>query len=76
MLMIKVSLCLVCALVSACSTVGGMYKQDDPEHGEFSLEKTVLTVIGVIGTAALLHNTPRDDEYDKNSWWYNPWVEY
>lgn len=43
---------------------------------EFSIEKTVLTVIGVIGTVALLHNAPKDDEYDKNSWWYYPWYEY
>lgn len=58
---------LVVALsTSACSTAGGIYKKDDPAHGEFSMEKTILTVLGVIATAAVVkNNAGSDDDYTK-----------
>jgi hypothetical protein len=71
MLIKKCSLLVASVLISGCSTVGGIYKKDDPEHGEFSMEKTVLTVIGAIGTAALMHNAPKDDESYDSLWWEN-----
>ncbi len=48
---------LVCCLLIAfqivgCSTSGGIYKKDDPTHGEFSLGRTALTVLGVAAAAA------------------------
>jgi hypothetical protein len=47
---------LVCLLVFihllGCSTSGGIYKKDDPQHGEFSLGRTALTILGVAAAAA------------------------
>ena len=47
--------------VTACSTSGGIYKQGDPSHGEFSAEKTILTVIGVIGAALVAKSNSGGD---------------
>lgn len=38
--------------LAGCSTGGGIYKKDDPKHGEFSLGRTALTILGVAATAA------------------------
>ena len=35
-----------------CSTRGGVYKSGDSEHGEFSLGRTALTILGVAAAAA------------------------
>jgi hypothetical protein len=47
---------LCCLLIfiqlAGCSTGGGIYKKDDPKHGEFSLGRTALTILGVAATAA------------------------
>ena len=43
---------IICSLLIAlhligCSTGGGVYKKDDATHGEFSLGRTALTILGV-----------------------------
>lgn len=64
MLRQTLSLILVGSLISACSTSGGLYKKDDPTHGEFSMEKTVLTVLGAIAAAAVAkNNSSSDNDY-------------
>jgi len=63
-----ISLLILIAVLSACSTSGGVYKKDDPSNGEFSAKKTVLTVIGVIGAALLMKN---NSNYDNN--YYMPY---
>jgi len=56
--------------VSACSTAGGLYKEGDATHGEFSAKKTILTVIGAIGTALIMSNNSGGDGtyYDPNQY--------
>ncbi len=49
--------------ISACSTSGGIYQENDLKNGEFSLEKTIITTIGVLGAAILLGNKS-DTNYD------------
>jgi hypothetical protein len=53
MIMKKVActLLIVFQLVG-CSTSGGIYKQDDSVHGEFSLGRTALTILGVAAAVA------------------------
>lgn len=48
---------LICSLLIAfqavgCSTSGGMYKSGDSEHGELSVGRTAVTVLGILGAAA------------------------
>jgi len=50
---------LVCLLLIAfqaagCSTSGGMYKSGDSTHGELSVGRTAVTVLGVLGAAAAI----------------------
>lgn len=59
-----IPLIILLTFLTACSTSGGIYKEGDPSHGEFSAEKTVLTVIGVIGTALLIKNNSSNDNND------------
>lgn len=40
-----------------CSTSGGIYKPDDPTNGEFSVGRTLLGVVGVIGVVAAARNS-------------------
>lgn len=56
MKIIKIAIITVSFFISSCSTSGGIYKKDDPQHGEFSVGRTLLSVIGAIGTAALIKN--------------------
>lgn len=35
-----------------CSTSGGIYKKDDTVHGDFSLGRTTLTILGAAAAAA------------------------
>ncbi len=44
-----IAIALIISILSACSTKGGMYKKDDPQHGEFSAGNTIL---GIVGAAA------------------------
>ena len=41
---------LIFIQLAGCSTGGGIYKKDDPTHGEFSLGRTALTILGVAAT--------------------------
>lgn len=60
-----VSIVILMIVLSACSTSGGIYKKGSTKNGEFSAEKTVLTVIGVIGSALLMKN---NSGYDNNDY--------
>ncbi len=44
-----ISTLLICTLLSACSTTGGMYDKNDPKNNEFSAVRTILTGVAVIG---------------------------
>lgn len=43
---------LVCVVLFGCSTAGGIYKDGDGEHGEFSPGRTFLTILGIAAAAA------------------------
>ena len=50
---------LICLLLitfqaAGCSTSGGMYKSGDSTHGELSVGRTAVTVLGVLGAAAAI----------------------
>lgn len=49
-----IAISLVAALLAGCSTAGGIYKRGDAENGEFSLGKTLLSVIAVAGAVAVV----------------------
>lgn len=59
-----ISSVVLIAILSACSTSGGIYKKNDQSDGEFSVEKTILTVMGVIGVALLIRNNSGYDNDD------------
>ena len=46
------SLGLVVALTMGCSTKGGVYKDGDSENGEFSIGRTSLGTLAVVGAVA------------------------
>lgn len=48
--------------ITACSTRGGIYKEGDVRDGEFAADKTILTVIGIIGSALLIGNSSNGDK--------------
>lgn len=48
----NISTILLFALVSGCSTSGGIYKKGDSVNGEFSPGKTVLGVVGALAAVA------------------------
>lgn len=52
-----ISALAACALLVGCSTAGGIYKSGDTEHGEFSVGRTILTVIGVAAGVAAARNS-------------------
>lgn len=39
--------------LNACSTQGGLYRENDPKHGEFSAVNTILLPVAVVGVVAL-----------------------
>ena len=43
-----IAIALIISILSACSTNGGIYKKDDPQHGEFSAGNTILGVVGAV----------------------------
>lgn len=43
-------------ILCGCSTRGGIYKSNDPENGDFSLGRTLLTILAVAGAAAIARN--------------------
>jgi hypothetical protein len=47
-------LCYLMILIqlAGCSSAGGIYKSGDSEHGEFSLGRTALTILGAAAIAA------------------------
>jgi hypothetical protein len=44
---------LVGSLAAGCSTTGGMYSKEDAQNNEFSAGRTALTILGIIGAAAM-----------------------
>lgn len=66
-------LILISLQLVSCSTKGGIYKSGDREHGEFSMGRTVMTVIGVAAAAAAAKGggggAPQDSGY---AWDYQP----
>jgi hypothetical protein len=44
---------LICSLLVGCSTTGGMYSSSDPQNSEFSAGRTALTILGILGAAAV-----------------------
>jgi hypothetical protein len=55
-----------------CSTSGGIYKKDDPKHGEFSLGRTALTILGVAATAAAARGSGGGYQAQEYAWDYLP----
>lgn len=51
---VKKLICCILTIIQlvGCSTAGGIYKKDDPVHGDFSLGRTALTILGVAAAAA------------------------
>jgi hypothetical protein len=47
---------LICSLLAGCSTAGGMYSSSDPQNSEFSAGRTALTILGILGAAAVARN--------------------
>jgi hypothetical protein len=44
---------LVGSVLAGCSTTGGIYSKDDAQNSEFSAGRTALTILGIIGAAAV-----------------------
>lgn len=64
---------VACSLLLGCSTAGGIYKKDDPEHGELSIGRTLLTVIGVAaGIAAARKGGGASSGDSGYAWDYQP----
>ncbi len=58
-------------VLTACSTAGGLYKSDDPEHGEFSTNKTIMGILGIIGGAIIIKNSNNGAEDYNEIYWYD-----
>lgn len=39
---------------ASCSTCGGLYKSGDSQHGELSVGRTAVTVLGVLGAVVAI----------------------
>jgi hypothetical protein len=67
-------LLLLVSVLVGCSTSGGMYKEGDAEHGEFSAGRTALTILGIIGAAAVAKNAGGGGGYadEGYAWDYQP----
>lgn len=70
---------LICSILISlhligCSTSGGIYKSGDATDGEFSVGRTALTVLGVIGAAAIVKGGGGGGGYQDQgyAWDYQP----
>lgn len=47
---------LVVAIIflASCSTRGGVYRENDPQHGEFSATRTILLPVAIAGAVVLV----------------------
>jgi hypothetical protein len=48
-----VLLFLVGSMFAGCSTTGGIYSKNDAQNSEFSAGRTALTILGILGAAAV-----------------------
>lgn len=62
----------ILALLAGCSTAGGIYKSGDSENGEFSVGRTVLTVLGVLAVGAAARNGGGGGGAYGYAWDYQP----
>lgn len=46
-------LAMIGVLISGCSTTGGIYSSSDPKNNEFSVGKTVLSVLAAVAVVAV-----------------------
>lgn len=73
-----INIFLVLVLISSCSTNRGFYSSSDPEHDEFSIVNTVLSVGAaaavVIGVTSGVGGNSYSNSYGYNSyaWDYQP----
>jgi hypothetical protein len=44
---------LVASVLAGCSTTGGIYSKNDAQNSEFSAGRTALTILGILGAAAV-----------------------
>jgi hypothetical protein len=44
---------LVGSMFAGCSTTGGIYSKNDAQNSEFSAGRTALTILGILGAAAV-----------------------
>lgn len=64
---------LIALNIFGCSTNGGIYKSGDAKDGEFSAGRTALTVLGVIGAAAIAKGGGGGGYQDQGyAWDYQP----
>jgi hypothetical protein len=40
--------------LASCSTQGGVYRENDPQHGEFSATRTILLPVAIAGAVVLV----------------------
>lgn len=69
-----IALWLVCSLMLGCSTAGGIYKEGDQKHGEFSGGRTFLTILGIAAAAAAARHGGGGGSYADQgfAWDYQP----
>jgi hypothetical protein len=73
-----INILLMVMLISSCSTKGGFYDSSDPEHDEFSIVNSVLSIGAaaavVIGVANGVGGNSYSNSYGYNSyaWDYQP----
>lgn len=63
---------LIIFQIIGCSTGGGIYNKDDPKHGEFSVGRTALTILGVAATAAAARGGGGGYQAQGYAWDYLP----
>jgi hypothetical protein len=68
----RLATALIVSVSLGCSTSGGIYSENDSEHGEFSFLRTILTGAALLGVAAAISKgggggggyQPEDYEWD------------
>ena len=65
-----IAILLICTLLSACSTTGGMYDKNDQKNSEFSLINTLFVGVAVVGLAYGASQGGGGGAYENPKWDY------